>query len=148
MIQKDKNSRLSFTLSICLIQLNKYIFFLSIPWLFRCWHIKPCYSIKHPLRNLQIYLILNYIYIYIYRVERWNCRSRKDDMILFPFDESQFYFFVADHLLVGQLCTNPKRVRTLLLCLKVTQCSTSEIGDAPLYNSCSHPQNANLDYHG
>ena len=46
------------------------------------------------------------------------------------------FFFVADHLLVGQLCTNPKSDRSLLSCLKVTQCSTSEIGDAPLYNSC------------
>ena len=27
--------------------------------------------------------------------------------------------------------------RSLLSCLKVTQCSTSEIGDAPLYNPCS-----------
>ena len=45
----------------------------------------------------------------------------------------------------------------LLSCLKVTQCSTSEIGDAPLYNSCLYrsklwqqdhcqlPQNANPD---
>ena len=49
------------------------------------------------------------------------------------------FFFVADHLLVGQLCTNPKNDRSLLSCLKVTQCSTSEIGDAPLYNSCSLP---------
>ena len=49
------------------------------------------------------------------------------------------FFFVADHLLVGQLCTNPKSDRSLLSCLKVTQCSTSEIGDAPLYNSCSLP---------
>ena len=48
-----------------------------------------------------------------------------------------FFFFFADHLLVGQLCTNPKSDRSLLSCLKVTQCSTSEIGDAPLYNSCS-----------
>ena len=48
-----------------------------------------------------------------------------------------FFFFVADHLLVGQLYTNPKSDRSLLLCLKVTQCSTSEIGDVPLYNSCS-----------
>ena len=48
-----------------------------------------------------------------------------------------FLFFVADHLLVGKLCTNPKSNRSLLSCLKVTQCSTSEIGDAPLYNSCS-----------
>ena len=58
-------------------------------------------------------------------------------MIPFPFNENQFSVFVADHLLVGQLCTNPKSDRSLLSCLKVTQCSTSEIGDAPLYNSCS-----------
>ena len=50
-----------------------------------------------------------------------------------------FFFLVADHLLVGQLCTNPKSDRSLLSCLKVTQCSTSEIGDVPLYNSCSLP---------
>ena len=50
-----------------------------------------------------------------------------------------FFFFVADHLLVGHLCTNPKSDWSLLSCLKVTQCSTSEIGDAPLYNSCSLP---------
>ena len=50
-----------------------------------------------------------------------------------------FYFFVADHLLVGQLRTNPKSDRSLLSCLKVTLCSTCEIGDAPLYNSRSLP---------
>ena len=50
-----------------------------------------------------------------------------------------FLFFVADHLLVGQLFTNPKSDRSLLSCLKVTQCSTNKIGDAPLYNSCSLP---------
>ena len=60
-------------------------------------------------------------------------------MISFPFNENRFSFFVADHLLVGQLCTNPKSDRSLLSCLKVTQCSTSEIGDAPLYNSCTQP---------
>ena len=49
------------------------------------------------------------------------------------------FLFVADHLLVGQLCTNPKSDRSLLSCLKVTQCSTSEIGDAPLYNTGSLP---------
>ena len=58
-------------------------------------------------------------------------------MIPFPFNENRFSFFVADHLLVGQLCTNPKSDRSLLSCLKVTQCSTSEIGDASLYNTCS-----------
>ena len=78
-------------------------------------------------------------------------------MITFPFYENRFSFFVADHLLVGQLCTNPKSDRSLLSCLKVTQCSTGEIEDTPLYNSCSlpvqvmttgpfpHPQNANPD---
>ena len=68
-------------------------------------------------------------------------------MIPFPFNENRFSFFggvvvvvvVVDHLLVGQLCTNPKSDRSLLSCLKVTQCSTSEIGDAPLYNSCPLP---------
>ena len=50
-----------------------------------------------------------------------------------------FLFLLQTILLVGQLCTNPKSDRSLLSCLKVTQCSTSEIGDAPLYNSCSQP---------
>ena len=58
-------------------------------------------------------------------------------MIPFPFNENWYSFFVADHLLVGQLCTNPKSDRSLLSCLKVIQCSTSEIGDAALYNSSS-----------
>ena len=60
-------------------------------------------------------------------------------MIPFPFNENRFSSFVADHLLVGQLCTNPKSDRSFLSCLKVTQSSTSEIGDVPLYNSCSLP---------
>ena len=47
--------------------------------------------------------------------------------------------FVADHLLVGQLCTNNKSDGSLLSCLKVTECPTSEIGDTPLYNTCSLP---------
>ena len=53
--------------------------------------------------------------------------------------KTSFLFFVADHLLVGQLCTNPKSDRCLLSCLKVTQSSTSEIRDVPLYKSCSLP---------
>ena len=71
----------------------------------------------------------------------WNNKivTLKDDMIPFPFNENRFSFYVADHLQVGQLCTNSKSDRSLLLYLKVTQCSTSEIGDAPLYNSCSQP---------
>ena len=35
-------------------------------------------------------------------------------MIPFPFNENWFSFFVADHLLIGQLCTNPKSDRRLL----------------------------------
>ena len=60
-------------------------------------------------------------------------------MIRFPLNENRFSFFVADHQLVGQMCTNPKSDRSLLSYLKVTQCSTSEIGDAPLNNSWSLP---------
>ena len=58
-------------------------------------------------------------------------------MILFPFNENRFSFFVADHPLVGQVCTNPKCERSLLSCPKGTQCSTSKIGDVPLCNSSS-----------
>ena len=36
-------------------------------------------------------------------------------------NENLFSFFVADHLLVGQLCTNLKSDRSLLSCLNVTQ---------------------------
>ena len=50
-----------------------------------------------------------------------------------------FFFFVAGHLLVGQLCIYPESDRSLLSCLKVTQCSMSEIGDALLYNPCAQP---------
>ena len=63
----------------------------------------------------------------------FHFRLMKTDFLFF------FFFFFADDLLVGQLCTNPKSDRSLLSCLKVTQCSTSEIGDAPLYNTCSLP---------
>ena len=57
-------------------------------------------------------------------------------MIPFPFNENRFSFFVADHHLFSQLCTNPKSDRSLLSYLKVTQCLTSVIGDVPLYTSC------------
>ena len=57
-------------------------------------------------------------------------------MIPFPFNENRFSFFFTDHVLVGQLCTNLKSDRSLLLCLEVTQCSTSEFRDALPYNSC------------
>ena len=63
----------------------------------------------------------------------WNDKIvAREKMTWFHFRlmKTVFFFFVADHLLVGQLCTNPKSDRSLLSCL---------IGDAPLYNSCSLP---------
>ena len=75
-------------------------------------------------------------------------------MTPFPFNENWFSFFLTYHLLVHQLCTNPNSDRSRLSCLNVTQCSTIEIGDVPLYNHalyrfksehCQHPQNANPD---
>ena len=59
-------------------------------------------------------------------------------MIPFSFKENRFSFFVADHLLVGKLCTNPKSDRSLLSRLKVTQCSMREIRDAPLSTDPSY----------
>ena len=50
-----------------------------------------------------------------------------------------FFFFCCRPSTSWPLCTNPKSDRRVLSCLKVTQCSTSEIGDTPLYNPCSLP---------
>ena len=47
------------------------------------------------------------------------------------------FLFCCRPSTVGQLWTNPKSDRSLLSCLIVTQCSTSEIGDSRLYNTCS-----------
>ena len=72
----------------------------------------------------------------------WNIKivaQEKTTWFHFCLMKTGFLFFVADHLLVDQLCTNPKSDRSLLSCLKVTQCPTSKIGDAPQYNSCSLP---------
>ena len=68
-------------------------------------------------------------------------------MIPFPFNENRFSFFVADHQLVGQLCTNLKSDRSLLSYLKVTQYLKSEMGRSKLWQQdhCQHPQYANLD---
>ena len=72
----------------------------------------------------------------------WNDKIvalEKTTWFHFRLMKTGFFFVVVDHLLVGQLCRNPKSDRNLLSCMKVTQCSTSEIGDAPLYNSYSLP---------
>ena len=94
-------------------------------------------SILH-LFNAKFCSYILYIYIYI----GWNDKvvaQEKTTWFHFRLKKNRFSFFVADHLLVGQLCTNPKIDRSLLSCLKVIQCSTSEIGDVPLYNSCTLP---------
>ena len=67
-------------------------------------------------------------------------------MIPFRFNENRFSFFVTDHLLVVQLCINPKSGRSLLPCLKVTQV-THALYWSKLWQQdhCQHPQNANPD---
>ena len=74
---------------------------------------------------------------------RWNDKivALEKTWFLFRLMKTGFLFFflVAYHLLVGQLCTNPKNDRSLLSCLKVTQFSKREIGDVLLYSSCSLP---------
>ena len=72
-------------------------------------------------------------------VERYNCRPRKDEMIPFPFNENRFSFFCCRPSTSWSVVYNSKSDRSLLSSLKVTQCSTSEMGDVPLYNSCSLP---------
>ena len=72
----------------------------------------------------------------------WNDRIvtlEKTAWFYFHLMKIGFLFFVSDHLLVGQLCTNSKSDRSLLSCLKRTHGSTIEIRDAPLYKSCSLP---------
>ena len=56
-------------------------------------------------------------------------------MIPFPFNENRFSFFVADHLLVGQLWTNPRSNRSLLLCLKVRATSCHLISSKSAWKS-------------
>ena len=95
-------------------------------------------NFQHLIFGKKTFTQTLYIYIYI----GWNDKIvalEKMTWFHFRLMKTGFLFFVADHQLVGQLCTNPKSDRSLLSCLKGTQCSTSEIGDAPLYNPCSLP---------
>ena len=95
------------------------------------------FRIEFPLHSV-VYLVDETI-SFNAKNTRWNDKIVALEKTTFPFHENRFSFLVADHLLVGQLCTNPKSDRSLLSCLEVTQCSTCEIGDTPLYNSCSLP---------
>ena len=52
----------------------------------------------------------------------------------FPFNENRFSFFVADHLLVGQLCTHSKSDRSLLSCPLPIQIMTT--GQLPAPSKC------------
>ena len=96
-----------------------------------------CKNISGLFKNVIYQKCLQIIHI----CTGWNDKIvALEKFILFHFRFLFLSFFVfADHLLVDQLCTNPKSDRSLLSCLNVTQCSTSEIRDAPLYNSCFLP---------
>ena len=91
-------------------------------------------------KNEQLFIIYIYIYIYMEMRERESISmqhfffklvwlNRTDIASVFfivdPFNslynENWFSVFIADHLLVGQLCTNPKSDRSLLSCLKMTK---------------------------
>ena len=70
--------------------------------------------------------------------------------------KTSFSFFVADHLLVGQLCTNPKSDRAFYHVWKwhnvqrvrseMRRCTTHALYQSKLWQQdhCQHPQNANL----
>ena len=60
-------------------------------------------------------------------------------MIPFLVNEDRFSFFFCRPSTRWPVVYKSKSDRSLLSCLKVTQCSTSEIGDALLYNSSSLP---------
>ena len=78
-------------------------------------------------------------------------------MILFPFNENRFSFFVADNLLVGQLCTNPKEIGAFYHVWKwhnvqrarseMCRCTTHALYRSKLWQQdhCQHHQNANPD---
>ena len=135
-------------------------------YIYLCVYIQPVYTDQPLLTYTYLCIYLN-LSVYIHQIlcfglflfsspvtvhehilETFNHTGWDDKivalekMIWFHFRlmKTCFVFFVvADHLLVGQLCTNPKNDRRLLSYLKVTQCSTSEIGNAPLYNSGTLP---------
>ena len=95
------------------------------------WRVLNIYDRAMIYNNIYyIEQLYRHIYIYIYtkKKRRHNSISVYWKLV---------FFFVTDHLLVGQLCTNPKSDSNLLSFLKMTQCSTVEIGDALLYNLCS-----------
>ena len=90
-------------------------------------------------------------------MERWNCRHRKDDMIPFPFNESQFSFFIADHLLLASCVQIPIAIGAFYHVWKWhnVHWARSEMRHYTTYalnwskvlqqDHCQHPQNANPD---
>ena len=88
--------------------LNIYIIWLD--WVL--WHINHC----------RLFNAKSSLYIYI-EYTGWNDKIvalEKTTWFYFRLMKTGFLFFVADHLLVDQLCTNPKSDWSLLSCLKVT----------------------------
>ena len=108
--------------------------YLSI-YLFICVYICIILStfifFKHFITHLSAYIYI-YVCVCVCVCVCIIVALEKTTWFHFRLMKTFFFFFVA-----GQLCTNPKSDRSLLSCLKVTQCSTSEIGDASLYNTCS-----------
>ena len=101
-----------------------------VAWSFNC-------LLRIIISYLQAYISVQIICI---KNTGWNDKIvvlEKTTWFHLRFMITGFPFFVADHLLVGHLCTNSKSDRSLLSRLKVTQCWTCEIGDGPL--SCSLP---------
>ena len=60
-------------------------------------------------------------------------------MILFPFNENWSSFFVADHLLVGQLCTNPRVIGALYYVWKGHNVQRVRLKMHRCTNSCPLP---------
>ena len=92
----------------------------------------------------------------------WNDKIvalEKTTWFHFRLMKTGFLFFVADHLLVGQLCTNPKSDRYFYHVWKwhnvqrarseMRRCTTHALYWSKLWQQdhCQHPQNANLDCH-
>ena len=81
-------------------------------------------------------------------------------MITFPLNEKRFSFFVADHLLIGQWCTNSKAIGAFYHVWKwhnvqrakseMRHCTNHALYRSKLWQQdhCQHPQNANADCQG
>ena len=105
---------------------------------------------------------LDYNIVEIGQNTGWNNKIvalEKTTWFHFRLMKTGFLFFVAAHLLVGQLCTNPKRDWGFYYVWKwhnvqrarseIHRCITHALYRSKLWQQdhCQHPQNANLDCH-